>query len=90
MPGTADVYGLEDPYDAERAIDAQAHLMRYLLGRSNSVPLALAAPTPLQGDWQAAGASAVSRDPGLGGQHPRPPGGANDLAVRTFEARLLE
>jgi soluble lytic murein transglycosylase-like protein len=43
MPGTAAAYGLENPYDAEQAIDAQAHLMRDLLGRFGSVPLALAA-----------------------------------------------
>jgi hypothetical protein len=43
MPGTAAAYDLRDPFDAERAIDAQAHLMRDLLGRFGSVPLALAA-----------------------------------------------
>ena len=43
MPGTAQSYGLADPFDAERAIDAQAHLMRDLLRQFGSVPLALAA-----------------------------------------------
>jgi hypothetical protein len=43
MPGTAATMGLEDPFDATAAIDAQAHLMRDLLGRFGSVPLALAA-----------------------------------------------
>ena len=43
MPGTAASYGLADPYDAERAIDAQAHLMRDLLRRFGAVDLALAA-----------------------------------------------
>jgi soluble lytic murein transglycosylase-like protein len=43
MPGTAQSYGLSNPFDAERAIDAQAHLMRDLLRRFASVPLALAA-----------------------------------------------
>jgi soluble lytic murein transglycosylase-like protein len=43
MPGTARSLGLEDPFDAEQAIDAQAHLMRDLLRRFASVPLALAA-----------------------------------------------
>jgi hypothetical protein len=43
MPGTAAQYGLDDPFDAARAIDAQAHLMRDLLRRFASVPLALAA-----------------------------------------------
>jgi hypothetical protein len=43
MPGTAEAYGLADPFDAERAIDAQAHLMRDLLRAFAAVPLALAA-----------------------------------------------
>jgi soluble lytic murein transglycosylase-like protein len=43
MPGTAEAMGLADPFDAAAAIDAQAHLMRDLLGRFGSVPLALAA-----------------------------------------------
>lgn len=52
MPGTAKAYGLANPYDPEAAIDAQAHLMRDLLRRFGSVPLALAAynagPAPVQ------------------------------------------
>ena len=51
MPGTAAALGLRDPFDAERAIDAQAHLMRDLLRRFPAIPLALAAynagPTPV-------------------------------------------
>jgi hypothetical protein len=43
MPATARAYGLDDPFDAEQAIDAQARLMRDLLRRFASVPLALAA-----------------------------------------------
>ena len=43
MPGTAAAYGLDDPFDAERSIDAQAHLMRDLLRALGAVPLALAA-----------------------------------------------
>ena len=43
MPGTAQAMGLDDPFDAAQAIDAQAHLMRDLLRRFGSVPLALAA-----------------------------------------------
>jgi soluble lytic murein transglycosylase-like protein len=42
-PGTAQAYGLDDPFDAAQSIDAQAHLMRDLLRRFASVPLALAA-----------------------------------------------
>jgi hypothetical protein len=52
MPATAAGYGLADPFDAERAIDAQAHLMRDLLRSFASVPLALAAynagPVPVR------------------------------------------
>ncbi len=52
MPATAAGYGLADPFDAERAIDAQAHLMRDLLRTFASVPLALAAynagPAPVR------------------------------------------
>ena len=43
MPGTAAGLGLDDPFDAAQAIDAQAHLMRDLLRQFGSVPLALAA-----------------------------------------------
>ena len=43
MPGTARAVGLGDPFDAEAAIGAQAHLMRDLLRRFGAVPLALAA-----------------------------------------------
>ena len=41
--GTARAMGLEDPFAPGPAIDAQAHLMRDLLRRFASVPLALAA-----------------------------------------------
>ena len=43
MPGTADAMGLDDPFAPGAAIDAQAHLMRDLLRRFATVPLALAA-----------------------------------------------
>jgi soluble lytic murein transglycosylase-like protein len=43
MPATAQAMGLENPFDPEQAIDAQAHLMRDLLRQFGSVPLALAA-----------------------------------------------
>jgi hypothetical protein len=42
-PGTAQAYGLDDPFDPAQSIDAQAHLMRDLLRQFASVPLALAA-----------------------------------------------
>ncbi len=91
MPGTAAAYGLADPFDAAAAIDAQAHLMRDLLRRFGSVPLALAAYN--------AGAGAVA------GCMCIPPyletrayvtrilgllGGAADLATPSFEVRLVE
>jgi soluble lytic murein transglycosylase-like protein len=53
MPGTAAAVGLENPFDAEQAIHAQARLMRDLLRQFGSVPLALAAYN--------AGPGAVSR-----------------------------
>lgn len=43
MPGTARALGLANPFDATKAIDAQAHLMRDLLRQFGGVPLALAA-----------------------------------------------
>jgi hypothetical protein len=43
MPDTAAAYGLDAPFDADRSIDAQAHLMRDLLRAFGAVPLALAA-----------------------------------------------
>jgi hypothetical protein len=43
MPATAQAMGLRDAFDAAASIDAQAHLMRDLLRRFGSVPLALAA-----------------------------------------------
>jgi hypothetical protein len=92
MPGTAQSMGLENPFDPEQAIDAQAHLMRDLLRRFGSVPLALAAYN--------AGAGAVEQYGGI------PPyaetrayvakilgllGGAGDLAgTVSFEVRLVE
>ena len=51
MPATARAMGLRDRFDAAASIDAQAHLMRDLLRRFGSVPLALAAynagPSPV-------------------------------------------
>jgi hypothetical protein len=91
MPGTAESMGLQNPFDPEEAIDAQAHLMRDLLRRFGSVPLALAAYN--------AGAGAVEQYGGI------PPyaetrayvakilgllGGAGDVGGLTFEVRLVE
>jgi hypothetical protein len=55
MPGTAAGLGLGDPFDAERSIDAQAHLMRDLLRRFAAVPLALAAYNAGEGAVAACG-----------------------------------
>jgi Transglycosylase SLT domain/D-alanyl-D-alanine carboxypeptidase len=93
MPGTADAYGLEDPFDPVEAIDAQAHLMSDLLKQfGGKVALALAGYN--------AGAGAVERYGGI------PPfaetrayvtkilgllGGAGELPiVGGFEVRLVE
>ena len=43
MPATARAYGLRDPFDVGQSIDAQGRLMRDLMRRFASVPLALAA-----------------------------------------------
>ena len=43
MPGTADAMGLDDPFAPGPAINTQARLMRDLLRRFGTVPLALAA-----------------------------------------------
>lgn len=43
MPGTAAAYNLQNPFDPEAAIDAQAHLMSDLLRQFGALPLALAA-----------------------------------------------
>jgi hypothetical protein len=92
MPGTAQSMGLQNPFDPEEAIDAQAHLMRDLLRRFGSVPLALAAYN--------AGAGAVEQYGGI------PPyaetrayvakiigllGAAGDVSgMLSFDVRLVE
>lgn len=92
MPGTAQSYGLRDPYDADQAIDAQAHLMSDLLKQFGGKPaLALAAYN--------AGPGAVERYGGV------PPyaetrgyvarimgllGGAGEITMDVFEVRLVE
>jgi soluble lytic murein transglycosylase-like protein len=91
MPATANAYRLREPFDPVAAIDAQAHLMRDLLRRFGSVPLALAAYN--------AGAGAVARCMCI------PPfpetrayvarilgllGGAGEIPLQSFEVRLVE
>ena len=91
MPGTARAYGLRDPFDADAAIDAQAHLMSDLLRRFGSLAKALAAYN--------AGPGAVER---FGGVPPYAEtrayvarilgllGGAGEIAMPVFEVRLVE
>jgi hypothetical protein len=55
MPETARAIGLDDPFDAAQAIDAQARLMRDLLRRFAAVPLALAAYNAGPGPVEACG-----------------------------------
>jgi soluble lytic murein transglycosylase-like protein len=92
MPGTARAMGLDDPFDPEQAIDAQAHLMRDLLRQFGSVPLALAAYNAGPGAVSACGCipnipetrGYVARILGLmnGAGAPLTPGDGNTLAVR--------
>ena len=90
MPGTAAAYGLDDPFDAPAAIDAQAHLMSDLLHQFGSVPLALAAynagPAPVAAcdcvpDYPETQAY-VARILGL-------LGGAGELVAPALEVRLV-
>ena len=91
MPGTAAALGLLDPLDPKAAIDAQAHLMRDLLGRFGSVPLALAAYNAGPGAVAACGCipplaetrAYVARILGL-------LGGAGDLAAVALTVQLVE
>jgi hypothetical protein len=90
MPGTAAALGLEDPFDPVAAIDAQAHLMRDLLRRFASVPLALAGYNAGEGAVAACGCippypetqAYVAKILGL-------LGGAGDASAG-FEVRLVE
>jgi hypothetical protein len=90
MPGTADAIGLADPFDPSASIDAQAHLMRELLGRFGSVPLALAAYNA--GPGAVAGCGCIPRFPETRAYVARILGllsGAGDLAADGFEVRLV-
>src|SRR5215204_7337105 len=90
MPGTADAMGLVDPFDPEAAINAQAHLMRDLLGRFGSVPLALAAYNA--GPGAVAGCGCIPPFPETRAYVARILGllgGAGDLPAGGFEVRLV-
>jgi Transglycosylase SLT domain/D-alanyl-D-alanine carboxypeptidase/Putative Flp pilus-assembly TadE/G-like len=90
MPGTAASYGLNDPFDPEAAIDAQAHLMSDLIRQFGDPELALAAYNAGPGAVEACRCASpyaetqayVSRILAL-------LGGAGALAVPSFEVRLV-
>jgi hypothetical protein len=91
MPATARGLGLANPFDAEQAIDAQAHLMRDLLRQFGAVPLALAAYNAGPGAVSGCGCvppypetrAYVARILGLmGGAGEVVPGAASGLLVR--------
>jgi len=90
MPGTAAALGLANPFDAAAAIDAQAHLMRDLLRRFASVPLALAAYNA--GSGAVAGCMCIPPYPETRGYVAKILGllgGTGDMAA-TFDVRLVE
>jgi hypothetical protein len=91
MPSTAAAYGLDDPFDPEAAIDAQAHLMSDLLERFGSVPLALAAYNA--GAGAVAACNCVPPYPETQAYVARILGlldGAGELSVPALEVRLVE
>ena len=91
MPGTAAAYGLDDPFDPEKAIDAQAHLMSDLLRQFGSVPLALAAYNA--GPGAVAACDCVPPYPETQAYVARILGlldGAGELTVPTLEVRLVD
>ena len=90
MPGTAAAMGLRDPFDAERAIDAQARLMRDLLRRFPAVPLALAAYNAGPGAVAACGCiPANGETPGYVARILGLMGGAGASTATTLAVRLV-
>src|SRR4051812_6204280 len=90
-PGTANAYGLANPFDGSASIDAQAHLMHDLLAKYKTAALALAAYN--------AGEGAVDRFHGIPpfaetqGYVPRVLGlmeGAGAIASNVLGIRLIE
>jgi hypothetical protein len=91
MPGTAAAYGLDDPFDAEKAIEAQAHLMSDLLKQFASVQLALAAYNA--GPGAVAACDCVPPYPETQAYVAKIMGlldGAGELVAPTLEVRLVE
>jgi len=90
MPGTAAAMGLRDPFDTERAIDAQAHLMRDLLRRFPAIPLAIAAYNAGPGAVAACGCvPANGETPGYVARILGLMGGAGDPAAPVLQVRLV-
>jgi len=93
MPGTARAYGLRDPFDPDAAIQAQGRLMRDLLRRFGTVPLALAAYNAGPGAVAGCGCipaypetrAYVARVLALMGGAGDVPAGAAELEVRLVE-----
>ena len=92
MPGTAESYGLSNPFDPFEAIDAQAHLMSELLKRfDGKLALALAGYNAGPGAVEQYGGvppyaetrAYVARILGL-------LGGAGEIAMPTFDIALVE
>jgi Transglycosylase SLT domain/D-alanyl-D-alanine carboxypeptidase len=90
IPATAASYGLDDPFDPDAAIDAQAHLMSDLIRQLGSPQLALAAynagPAPV------AACRCVPAIPETTAYVSRILallGGAGALVMPTFEVRLV-
>jgi hypothetical protein len=90
IPSTAASYGLRDPFDADEAIDAEAHLMSDLLRQFGSPQLALAAynagPAPV------AACHCVPSIPETRAYVSRILallGGAGAIATPSFEVRLV-
>ena len=91
MPATGRAYGLRDPFDVEQSIDAQGRLMRDLMRRFASVPLALAAYNA--GPAAVAGCMCIPPYPETRGYVAKILGllgGAGDLPPPALEVKLVE
>ena len=90
IPSTAAAYGLDDPFDPEAAIEAQAHLMSDLLGQFGDPALALAAYNA--GPGAVEGCNCIPAYPETQAYVTRILallGGAGALLAPSFEVRLV-